>query len=384
MAIRAAWDPRGKLFPDDAEYGLMPLWLLAYLGFLAMPWLDGDGRAPELLPTLLAIGLFLPLYFASWWSKGARQLTLAAAIALLGLLLLPYNWCANTFIIYACAIAGLQAHTRVALASVATMLLAFVGVCRWLQLPPLVDGVTLIVGMAVAAGNHIQQQHSRRQAILRLSQIEVENLARLAERERIGRDLHDLLGHTLSVIALKSDLARRLAERDPARARQEIAEVERIAREALGQVRSAVTGIRAAGLRTELARVRLMLEAADLQLRVELSDEPLPVATETTLAFALREACTNIARHARASRAEVRLSVEGGQAELCIADDGRGGVDPGNVGNGLRGLRERVEALEGQLHVDSARGQGTRLRIRLPLARAEPARGVSRIEPSAS
>lgn len=382
MATRAAWDPRGKLFPDD-DYGLMPLWLLVYLGFLAMPWLDGNGRAPTLLPTLLAVAIFLPLYFASWWSKGARQLTLAAAIALLGLLLLPHNWCANTFIIYACAIAGLQAQTRIAFTAVAGILLAFVGLCRWLQLPPLFDAVTLVVGMAVAAGNHVQQQHHRRQAILRLSQIEVENLARLAERERIGRDLHDLLGHTLSVIALKSDLARRLAERDPARAHQEIAEVERIAREALGQVRSAVTGIRAAGLRTELARVRLMLEAADLQLRTELCDEPLPVATETALAFALREACTNVVRHARASRVEVRLSVDGGQAELCIADDGRGGVDQTNAGNGLRGLRERVEALEGQLHIDSARGQGTRLRIRLPLASAESARMTSRIETSA-
>ena len=366
MRIRSPWDPRGRLFPDVEGLGLLPLWLLAYLGFLAMPWLTSAQSVP-LLPTVLAIAAFLPLYFATWWAHESRQLMLSALIALLGLMLLPYNWCANTFIIYACAFAGLQSRAAVALVSVAIMLLAFVAACRWLQLPPIMDGVTLIVGMAVAAGNHIQHQHRRRQAILRLSQVEVENLARLAERERIGRDLHDLLGHTLSVIALKAEVARRVAERDPLRARQEIAEVERIARDTLSQVRSAVTGIRAAGLRTELARVRLLFEAADLRLQADLSDEPLPPPVETALAFALREAATNIVRHARASQVEVSLQIDAVQACLQIRDDGRGGASPDNPGNGLRGLHERIEALDGEVAIDSRRGQGTRLQIRLPL-----------------
>jgi two-component system sensor histidine kinase DesK len=343
----------------------MPLWLLAYLGFLAMPWLLGSPQ--PLWPTLLAIGLFLPLYFRSWWLSGPSQLLCAFVIALIGYVLLPYNFCAHTFVIYACAIAGLQRQARVALGSVALILLLFVALCRWLELNPVVDAVTVIVGMAVAAGNHIQQQQRRRQAILRLSQIEVENLARLAERERIGRDLHDLLGHTLSLIALKSDLARRLAERDPLRARQEIAEVERIAREGLSQVRSAVSGIRAAGLRTELARVRLMLEAADVALDAELSDEPLPVATETTFAFVLREACTNVVRHARASKVQVRLWIGPDRAEFSVCDDGRGGVDAAVPGNGLRGLRERVEQLDGSVRLQSARQSGTRLEVSIPL-----------------
>ncbi|MCB1589501.1 MAG: sensor histidine kinase, partial [Xanthomonadales bacterium] len=275
MTVRSAWDPRGRLFPDIDGLGLLPLWLLAYLGFLAMPWLTGS-EPRHLWQTLLAVACFLPLYFAVWWVRDSVQLLLVAAMALIGLLLLPYNHFANNIIIYACAFAGLQTRAAIALVSVAVILLVFVGTCRWMGLPPIFDAVTLIVGMAVAAGNHIQHQQRRRQAILRLSQVEVENLARLAERERIGRDLHDLLGHTLSVIALKAEVARRVAERDPLRARQEIEEVERIARDTLSEVRSAVTGIRAAGLRTELARVRLLFEAADLRLQADLSDEPLP------------------------------------------------------------------------------------------------------------
>ncbi len=356
---------RGWLYPASEDLGHMPMWLLAYLGFLAMPWLVGAQL--QLWPTLLAIGLFLPLYFRSWWLTNRPQLGCAFAIALIGYALLPANWCAHTFVIYACAIVGLQRDSRLALGSVALILLVFVALCRWLELSPIVDAVTLIVGMAVAAGNHIQQQQRRRQAILRLSQAEVENLARLAERERIGRDLHDLLGHTLSLIALKSDLARRLSDRDPARARQEIAEVERIAREGLSQVRTAVTGIRAAGLHTELARVRLMLEAADLSLQTELSDEPLPVEVETALAFVLREACTNVVRHARASKVEVKLHTTADRARLSIRDDGRGGIDSAPSGNGLRGLRERVEQLYGACEIHSVRGKGTQIQVELPL-----------------
>jgi two-component system sensor histidine kinase DesK len=363
---------RGRIYPDSEDVGHMPLWLLAYLGFLALPWLLGSTQ--PLWPTLLAIGLFLPLYFRSWWLTGPSQLLCAFAIALIGYALLPYNFCAHTFVIYACAVAGLQRQARVALVSVALILLLFVALCRWLDLSPVVDAVTLIVGMAVAAGNHIQQQQVRRQAILRLSQIEVENLARLAERERIGRDLHDLLGHTLSVIALKSDLARRLSERDPARARQEIVEVERIAREGLSQVRTAVTGIRAAGLRTELARVRLMLEAADLSLQAELSDEPLPVEVETALAFVLREACTNVVRHARASKVQVQLHTTTDQVRLRVRDDGRGGIDGASAGNGLRGLRERIEQLGGRVALQSARQDGTLLEVCIPL---QPSSGLS-------
>jgi len=356
---------RGIVYPDDPDRGYLPLYLLGHLGFLLMPWLFGK-QFHGVLPTVVAVAVFLPIYFRSWWLSGRQLIAPVALMALIGMLTIPYNWGANVFIIYACAFAGMMPQSRDYMIAVAVILLAFIIECRLLGLPPVVDGVTLIVAMIVAASSHADYQRRRRNAMLRLSQEEVERLARLAERERIARDLHDLLGHTLSVVALKSDLARRLCDVDPLRARNEIAEVEKVAREALAQVRGAVTGIRAAGLRTELARVRLMLVAADLNLDSDISDEPLPVAVETALAFALREACTNIVRHARAQRVSVKLEVDD-IARLVITDDGRGGAVDGSASNGLRGMRERVEQLTGALSIDSKSGRGTRLQIEIPV-----------------
>src|SRR5690606_14235585 len=133
-----------------------------------------------------------------------------------------------------------------------------------------------------------------------------------------GRDLHDLLGHTLSMVALKSDLAARLLERDPAAARGEIAAVSRVAREALAQVRRAVSGIRAAGIAAELASAKLLLESDGVafEYRVDgsLGTGTLPPEVESAFALAVREAATNIQRHARARRAGAGFAIEDGEA----------------------------------------------------------------------
>jgi two-component system sensor histidine kinase DesK len=211
----------------------------------------------------------------------------------------------------------------------------------------------------------------QRDAELKLNQDEVRRLAATAERERIGRDLHDLLGHTLSLIALKSELANRLWERDPHAARREVQEVERVTRDALAQVRRAVTGIRAAGLAAELASARLLLESAGVAFRYELAEISLPVDLETALALAVREAATNIQRHARAVSASLRTWREGDTLHLEVRDDGRGGALV--PGNGLTGMRERLAAFGASVAIDSSRAAGTCLHIRVPV----PAQDVS-------
>jgi two-component system sensor histidine kinase DesK len=200
---------------------------------------------------------------------------------------------------------------------------------------------------------------------LRLSHEEVRRLAATAERERIGRDLHDLLGHTLSLITLKLELSRKLFDRDSEAARREMEEAERVARHALAEVRAAVTGIRATDLAAELASARLLLESSDVALEYGNLPATLPADLERSLALVLREAVTNIARHARASRASVTIEVAGDMLQLRVEDNGRGGI--GVHGNGLCGMQERVRALGGQLQVDSPLGQGTRLCISVPL-----------------
>jgi two-component system sensor histidine kinase DesK len=197
----------------------------------------------------------------------------------------------------------------------------------------------------------------------------VRRLATLAERERIGRDLHDLLGHTLSLITLKSELARRLALADPPRAQQEMEEVERVARHALAEVRHAVTGMRAGDLGSELVSARLMLEASGITLQVQRPDTlDLPEKTEAALALVLREAVTNIHRHSRATEARVVITRSGEEFSMRITDNGCGGIAA--HGNGVSGMRERVRQIGGHLGIESPARRGTALGIDVVLVPA--------------
>jgi two-component system sensor histidine kinase DesK len=212
----------------------------------------------------------------------------------------------------------------------------------------------------------------RRQATARLhlAHEEIENLAKIAERERIARDLHDVLGHTMSVIILKSELASKLVDRDPERAKTEIGDVERISRDALAEIREAIRGYRSDGLAAEIVRARQTLETAGVAFECRSSDVVLKPAQESVLALVVREAVTNVVRHAQAHICRLELGRVDDACRLEITDDGRGVVQ--TEGSGLRGMRERVEALGGTLRRDG--GRGTTLTITLPLAREPLAR----------
>ena len=361
---------RQMLPPHLEDLGWAPIWSLLYLGFLFMTW--DEPTSEWLRATLVSVAIFLPLYFRCYWLTGWRQLAHLAAIAGLAFALVPFNKCAHTYLIYAAIFlpfSGLPLRISlmiiVAGLSLYTGELVLLGV-SWRTISIIV-GVTLIVSVAVCAANTAHREKRLRQAELQLSHDEIRRLAALAERERIGRDLHDLLGHTLSLITLKSELAARLFDRDPLAARREIVDVERVARDALGQVRRAVAGIRAAGLAAELASAHLMLESGGVTLDYEMPKEStLPPDIETIFALTIREAVTNIQRHARATRASVTLAVAAHEARLVVEDDGCGGaIAPGN---GLTGMRERLRALDGDLVVVSERGRGTRLEARVALA----------------
>lgn len=201
---------------------------------------------------------------------------------------------------------------------------------------------------------------------LRQAREEVSRLAVAEERLRFARDLHDLLGHSLSVIVLKSELAGRLHAADPERAAGEISDVERVAREALREVREAVAGYRQPALGHELETARSALGAAGIETRVQPLAGGLPAPVDSTLAWALREGVTNVIRHSRAGRADVRLVRSNDHVELELLDDGVG-CDGCEHGNGLRGLRERVVAREGTLTAGPRGEGGFRLAVRLPL-----------------
>jgi two-component system sensor histidine kinase DesK len=196
------------------------------------------------------------------------------------------------------------------------------------------------------------------------------------ERLRFARDLHDLLGHSLSLIALKSELAGRLAERDPVRAREEMADVEIAARRALAEVRDAVSGYRQVSFAQALAEARSALSAAGITLRGPVRTPSLPGRVDGVLGWVVREATTNVLRHSAAGVVTVDLAADDASAVLTITDDGRGAGAPGAGGAGLTGLGERVEALGGRLEAGPAGSHGFRLRAELPLGAGAVSREV--------
>lgn len=354
-----------RLLPQNRHLAWTPFaWLIYLVPFLLTPLYNpehanGRGWALHIAASLV----FLGFYFRSYWVRGTHLIVIATLTLLLGVFLWPVSHAAGCFFIYAAAMGGQLEPSRravsvfLAIALLATIEAMFlrrdVFSSAW---PPI---FTLIVG----AINVHYAQVDRANARLRIAREEIEHLAKVAERERIARDLHDLLGHTLSLVILKAELASKLAERDVERAREEIRDVERIAREALTEVRAAVIGYRSGGLNAELQHARNALGSAGVMLECETPRVQLPPTHEAVLCLALREAVTNIVRHAGARTCRVEVTVANDICTMTISDDGRGGNAP--FGSGLTGMRERVEVLGGSVTRDGRRG--TTLTVTLPL-----------------
>ena len=315
--------------------------------------------------TAVSLALFFLLYALSSVRPLREIVVYGLALAVVGFLTMPINHSGgSTYIIFACAMLAFRRTAARSFALIGLVLLGFALEGLLLQWPWWLIGMMSMVSIAVGGGNVAYWESRKKEAELRLSHDEVRRLAATAERERIGRDLHDLLGHTLSLITLKLELSRKLFDRDHEQARRELAEAESVARHALAEVRSAVSGFRAADLAGELASARLLLESAGVHLDYTLPIWHLPLEVERSLSLVLREAVTNIARHAHAACAQVQFEQRDAAVQLCVNDDGRGGVV--EDGNGLRGMRERVHAVGGSLSIESRRAHGTRLCVTIP------------------
>jgi two-component system, NarL family, sensor histidine kinase DesK len=352
-----------RLLPKDNELGWTPwAWLIYIVPFVITPAAE-RWRAGLWIATLAATVVFIALYLRSYWSGDRERLLITAAVTLLGIIFWPWSAGAGAFFIYAAAMVAHHARPATAVRVIAAIALIVV-IEAWIgKVPVWAAAWPLVFTVMVGSINVHFSQVGRQNARLRLAQDEIEHLAKLAERERIARDLHDLLGHTLSVIILKSELASKLAERDVERARNEIRDVERISRDALTQVRAAVRGYRSGGLGAEISDAGEALEAAGVTLTSDIANVALPPSHEAVLSMAMREAVTNIVRHAQAKQCAIRIESNRTHCVLTVIDDGRGGREP--FGSGLTGMRERVEALGGTLHRDGTRG--TTLTITLPL-----------------
>ncbi|MFJ8962972.1 sensor histidine kinase [Lentzea sp. NPDC102401] len=338
---------------------------LIYLGnLLWAPVFDPETSWAGWALVAFVVVAFVPLYVLSWRRPELVRHWCLIPTVVLGALATPFNAGAAVLFVYAGVFAGLSESRRVAMrwfVGLSALICVF-GVVSVVEMPYRVWALlpSLVFLWVVGLVQVEWAERERERSELRIRTARVEHLATLAERERIARDLHDLLGHTLTAIILRAQLV----SADPARAQEEAAEIERTARAALGEIRDAVTGWRSASLDTELEAARTALASLGVEVVVRRDPELTIVgSTEHELALALREAVTNVARHARARTCHIGVEARDGELRLVIADDGIGGHAP--EGNGLTGMRERIAALGGL--VARTATAGTTVTIAVPL-----------------
>ena len=380
-AVRGGRLPRGgRLF--GPLLGL--LWLAYPIGSL----LASDPSPARLVFALIGTALFAGIFLWLVWLRvplrpGAAgtsgiRVRRAAVASLAALTLVLTLVCGNewlTLFFFTNVAAGLMLpgrEARVAIAGSAILLVVF-GRASGLGWPDIGQAVlaTSALGLLFTAFAH----NIATVAELRAAREEIARLAVSEERLRFARDLHDLLGHSLSLITLKSELAQRLLPADPERAAAEARDIEGVARRALREVREAVAGYRQPALRAELAGAREILEAAGIGCRVEGEVGVLPGAADAVLAWAVREGVTNVIRHSRAQCCRIGLSQHHEEARVEVSDDGLGSPpthDEVAAGSGLSGLSERVAASGGDIEAGPLPGGGFRLRVSLPLREGDP------------
>ena len=366
-------------------------WLPVCLLFPVVSLIREPGSPLHLLLALAALAFFAASYTWLMWPHPASSaayarsqsrpplVLFAVLIALVIVLSLEYGLAFLWLFVGVSAIAGVLLPIRRAIVVITVLILLPIVISvgkaggitsvDWLQLIPLVLLVRALgldmIGMT-RLSSALRNLHATREELARLKVEE--------ERMRMARDLHDLLGHTLSLITLKSKLAGRLVEQEPARAAGEIREVERVARQALREVREAVAGYRQPRLANEVDSARQLLEIAGIECFLEYTELELPSASDAVLAWTVREGVTNVIRHSHAQHCVIRLNRDHDMVHAEVINDGhlreRVLSAQERVGLGLSGLTERVTSLGGGIEAGPVRTPGKtgfRLWVELPV-----------------
>jgi two-component system sensor histidine kinase DesK len=354
-----------------------PLLGLLWLAIPIVHSVQSEPSAIELV--LMAVGLtafgYLYLSRVGTWSEGLRG-PLASVVGMV-VVATVLTWTVDeswgTLYAYAAAAAGLRLPARfnglavVAITGVAAAAMALAGSEGGTVLA--LAGITFGIGaIFLLVGSVV-----RVNAALREARSELAELAVAEERLRFARDLHDLLGHDLSLIALKAELAGKLLPERVDRAAAEVDDIKTLTRSALTEVREAVSDYRRPTLIRELAGARVALEAAGIELSVDDPSVSLEPQVESVLAWAVREGATNVIRHSGARHAAISVRPSLAAVEVEVDDDGRGAPASNGAGHGLDGLRERAIAVGGRVDAGARREGGFRLRVSVPAHRGEAA-----------
>lgn len=344
------WPARAVLaLGDPVRRGLgvaaLVVFAVAYLAVFARPRTQGaftasDTGRHDRRGASLTIGPMVAAMIALTWLVGAAAAGLTVFLAVAGTVELT----ARRAAVLVVSMAAVTAVVAVQTGQLGDVILPF---------------IILVSSLALWSSRRIISDNAR----LRQAEGELAAMRVVAERERVARDVHDILGHTLTVLTIKAQVADRLVDDDPARAHAELAEIEALTRNALADVRSTVTRLRVPDLAEQLAASGTALRTAGIGLAVEGDPARVPEEHRPLLAWALREATTNVIRHSGAREVRVRVRPDA----LAVVDDGRG-IPEGASGNGLTGLRERVRAAGAELTLAPDRPghtpPGTRLEVR--------------------
>jgi two-component system sensor histidine kinase DesK len=387
----------GTMFYHRSPGGVRMFAALIWLAFIVFPLIDAIGKHEPFVRHGLVIGgaaLFVATYVSmvmTWRGARSSRLTIALFFLLLAVATaltvaqsstwgFLFTYCAACAAIVAPKELGVYA---VAFCSVLAAVTSAIGGA---------DGGTVVSYLASAAGIGllmlVMSDLRLRNQQLSQARAELAEMAVAQERERFARDLHDLLGHSLSVITLKAELAGRMLTDRPSDAAREVAELEQVARTALGEVREAVSGYRQPTLEGELAGARMALSAAGIEASVQQASVPLDPATEAVLAWAVREGATNVIRHSGARHCTLRITASLTDAGVEVIDDGVGGSVPANGhansashtagvggrgsggGHGIAGLAERARLADGTIETGALADGGYRLAVTVPVPRA--------------
>jgi len=326
------------------------IWLAFLLDPVRSAW--ADRPAPHAWIGLVATLVFAVTYLALWLAVRTDRARLVQVPPL------------QTRLAWMAVLSGLAVVMVAALGQVGTASVVYLAVTVVMLFPAVVfvpvvavlAAAVLVTGITVTGWEHspwlafstiaaslavfgVRSMMTRNMDLIRAHETNAA-LAAESERNRLARDLHDILGHSLTVITIKAELAGRLFDDDPARARTELADLERLSRDALTDVRRAVEGYRDLTLPGELARARTALAAAEIDASIPGSTDDVPTPVRELFAWTIREAVTNVIRHSGARHCEVRLSAD----SVEVRDDGCGMAAGVVRGSGLLGLQERAAA----------------------------------------
>lgn len=333
---------------------LGPLFAAIWLVYLSYPWSAAWSTAPGLARTvsLLSVVGFAAVFLAGFYRVRSRRLrgadaprdretwlVLAVEAALVVGMSLAAREEALAGLVFIAVSSVFFLAVRQAVLVVAVMVVASEVLPRHLRGWTPIDSLGLQIVLASVAVFGVTQVMARNVDLAR-ARTELADLAVARERERMARDVHDILGHSLTVITIKAELAGRLLPGDPERAAREIADVESLARAALVDVRATVSGFREVSLANELASARVALEAAGVDAHLPSAADDVPEDLRELFAWTVREGTTNVVRHAAARTCEITLTPSG----VRVSDDGVGPDGRTTGGNGLVGLRERAAA----------------------------------------